>query len=147
MATRAQVVDYRAKQPRHRFNLGKAVIIPHSPRRLILATITLNTGRKMDKDDNKVELISTVGVRGVTGISQLLFRIFRNGKEIYNTKQGVESAGSEQNYAVTFQAIDTNVSGTHKYTLTVENRTSGTTAVLVGPLNFSGLSLRQNDRG
>ncbi|WP_419670133.1 hypothetical protein [Alicyclobacillus macrosporangiidus] len=60
-----------------------------------------------------------------------------------NTQQGVESAGSEQNYVVTFQAIDSNVSGNHTYTLTVENRTAGTTARVVGPVNFSGLSIRR----
>lgn len=143
---KAHVVDYAAKQNRHRFNLGKATVIPHSPRRLILSKITLNTGRKMDKDDNKVELLATVGVRGVKGISQLMFRIFRNGKEIYNTRQGIESAGSEMNYVVSFQAIDSNISGMHTYTLTVENVVKGTTAEIVGPLNFSGLSIRRNDR-
>jgi len=84
-----------------------------------------------------------VGVRGVTGIAQILFRIFRDGKEIFNTQQGIESAGSEQNYAVTFQAEDRNVrSGTHVYTVTAENRTANTRADVVGPISFSGLAVK-----
>lgn len=136
----AQVIDYKATQSRRRFNLTTATTIPHASRRLVLATIRLNTGTSGNITRNKVELLATVGVRGVTGISQIRFRIFRNGTEIYNTQVGIESTGSERNYAVSFQAINSNVSGTHTYTLTVENRTTGTTATIVGPVNFSGLS-------
>lgn len=138
----AQVIDYKATQSRNRFNLSTATTIPHATRRLILATIRLNTGASRDVAVNKVELLATVGVRGVIGIAQIRFRIFRDGREIFNTQEGIESAGSEQNYAVTFQAIDSNVSGSHTYTLTVENRTAGTTATIVGPVNFSGLSIK-----
>nr|WP_282201492.1 exosporium protein C [Collibacillus ludicampi] len=138
-------MDYNAAEPRRRFNLATATTIPHSPNRMRLATIRLNTGPNRDTDDNKVELIGTVGVRGVTGISQLLFRIFRDGREIFDTQQGIESAGSEQNYAVTFQAIDSRVSGTHVYTLTVEDRATGTTANVVGPISFSGLATRRTE--
>jgi hypothetical protein len=143
MKVRVKVNDYDAKQPRRRFNLNKTTTIPHSPNRLRLATIRIFTGRRFNMDDNNVELLATVGVRGVTGIAQLLFRIFRDGREIFNTQQGVESAGSEQNYVVTFQAIDSNVSGRHTYTLTVENRTNGTTARGVGPVNFSALAISE----
>ncbi len=98
-----------------------------------------------DADDNRVELVASVGVRGITGIAQILFRIFRDGREIFNTLQGIESAGSEQNYVVTFQGIDSGVSGHHTYVLTAENRTPGTTANVVGPISFSGLAIRQRD--
>jgi len=92
---------------------------------------------------NRVELVATVGVRGVTGIAQILFKIFRDGVQIFNTIQGIESAGSEQNYAVTFQAIDRNVrSGNHVYTVTAENLTANTRADVVGPISFSGLAVR-----
>jgi len=90
-----------------------------------------------------VDLVATVGVRGVTGIAQILFRVFRDGREIFNTLQGIESTGSEQNYAVTFQAEDRNVrSGAHVYTVTAENRTANTRADVVGPISFSGLAVR-----
>lgn len=138
----ATIIDYKAKEPRKRFNLSAARRIPTSPTRLILSTITLNTGMRKDRDNNRVELVATVGVRGVTGISQLRFRLFRNGLQIYTTQTGVESIGSERNYVMTFQAIDRNVSGFHTYTLTVENVAMGTAANLVGPLSFSGLSIR-----
>jgi hypothetical protein len=140
-----RVLDYKATEPRRRFNLTTAVTIPHSPSRIRLATIRLNIRNMRDVDDNRVELVATVGVRGVTGISQILFRIFRDGREIFNTQQGIESTGSEQNYAVTFQGIDSRVSGKHTYVLTAENRTSGTTAKVVGPISFSGLAIRQRD--
>lgn len=135
-----RVLDYQATQPRSRTNNNRAVHIPLTPKRLILATIRITIPRNVMT--NNVELIATVGVRGQTGIAQLLFRVFRDGREIFNTQQGVESAGSEQNYSVTFQDIDTNVQpGTHTYRLTVENLTRNTTAAVVGPVNFSGLAI------
>lgn len=83
---------------------------------------------------------------GITDISQIVFRIFRNGREIFNTQDGVESAGSEQNYVFTFQAIDTNLkSGANFYQLTVENITPNTQSNLVGPLSFSGLAIKSSE--
>jgi hypothetical protein len=115
-------------------------LIPRSPGRALLATLNVSLPRRA----NRVELIATVGVRGITGIAQVLFRIFRDGDEIFNTVQGIESAGSEQNYAVTFQAIDFNVgAGNHTYSLTAENTTSGTRARVVGPISFSALAIRK----
>lgn len=132
-----RIEDFRASQPRSRFNTTTATTIPRSPSRLRLQTVTIRIARRSD-----VKLIATVGVRGVTGIAQLRFRIFRDGREIFNAQQGVESAGSEQNYIVAFQDIDFNVSPVrHTYTLTVENRTAGTTAQVVGPVNLSALAI------
>ena len=136
-----RILDKAAVQPRRRFNLANSVIIRRSPARSRLATITLLIPKNSQR--NRVDLVATVGVRGVTGIAQILFRIFRDGKEIFNTQQGIESAGSEQNYAVTFQAEDRNVrSGTHVYTVTAENRTANTRADVVGPISFSGLAVK-----
>ncbi|MCM3042441.1 exosporium protein C [Paenibacillus motobuensis] len=135
-----RILDKAAVQPRSRFNLANSVIIRRSPARSRLATITLLIPKNSQR--NRVDLVATVGVRGVTGIAQILFRVFRDGKEIFNTQQGIESAGSEQNYAVTFQAEDRNVrSGTHVYTVTAENRTANTRADVVGPISFSGLAV------
>lgn len=117
----ARVLDKAAVQPRRKFNLARAFTIRRSPGRSRLATIRIRIPA-MNARPNRVELVATVGVRGITGIAQILFRIFRDGKEIFNTVQGIESAGSERNYSVTFQAIDRNVrSGNHTYTLTAEN--------------------------
>lgn len=137
----ARILDKAAVQPRRRFNLANSSIIRRSPSRSLLATITLRI--PANAQPNRVDLVATVGVRGITGIAQILFRIFRNGREIFNTVQGIESVGSEQNYVVTFQAEDRNVrSGTHIYTVTAENRTANTRADVVGPLSFSGLAVR-----
>lgn len=133
-----QILDYQAKQPRSFANRATATRIPQSPNRL---TLTLPI-RITSIRSNKVELIASVGVRGVTGISQILFRIFRDGREIFNTIQGIESTGSEQNYILTFQAIDFNVPiGTHRYSLTAENIQANTTAEVIGPVSFSALAI------
>lgn len=137
-----RILDKAAVQPRRRFNLATSFIIRRSPARSRLATIRLRIPA-VNAQPNRVELVATVGVRGVTGIAQILFKIFRDGVQIFNTIQGIESAGSEQNYAVTFQAIDRNVrSGNHVYTVTAENLTANTRADVVGPISFSGLAVR-----
>jgi len=136
-----RILDKAATQPRSRFNLANSVTIRRSQARNRLATITLRI--PSNSQPNRVDLVATVGVRGVTGIAQILFRIFRDGKEIFNTQQGIESTGSEQNYAVTFQAEDRNVRpGSHVYTVTAENRTANTRADIVGPISFSGLAVK-----
>ncbi|MFD0698759.1 exosporium protein C [Paenibacillus sp. GCM10027628] len=136
-----RILDKDAVQPRSRFNLSRSFTIPRSPKRVVLAAIRLRI--PVNAQPNRVELIATVGVRGITGIAQIRFRIFRDGIEIFNTIQGIESAGSEQNYAVTFQAIDRNVrSGNHVYAVTAENLTANTRADVVGPISFSGLAVQ-----
>ncbi|GIP33760.1 exosporium protein C [Paenibacillus sp. J2TS4] len=137
-----RILDKAAVEPRRRFNLARSFTIRRSPGRSRLATIRIRIP-VLNAQPNRVELVATVGVRGVTGIAQILFRIFRDGIEIFNTQQGIESAGSEQNYAVTFQAIDRNVrSGNHVYTVTAENRTRNTRVDVVGPVSFSGLAVK-----
>ncbi|MDR2995828.1 MAG: exosporium protein C [Bacillus cereus] len=136
------IIDYQATQPISK--TGETTFaIPASPDRAILAKIKLKISRR-DARNNRVELIATVGVEGITEISQVLFRIFRDNVEIFNTQVGIESTDSEQFYAQTFQAIDQDLNcGTHVYSLTVENLTSGTSAEVVGPLSFSGLAIGQ----
>ncbi len=97
-----------------------------------------------DSRNNRVELIATVGVEGITEISQVLFRIFLDNIEIFNTQVGIESTNSEQFYVQTFQATDQNVSsGTHEYSLTVENLISSASTEVAGPLSFSALAIGQ----
>ncbi|MGE7917222.1 exosporium protein C [Lysinibacillus xylanilyticus] len=137
-----QVLDYQATEPLSSFNPGNAFTIPQSPFRVVLASIQINIPATATRN-NRVELISTVGVEGITNISQIVFRIFRNGKEIFNTQDGVESTGSEQTYTFTFQAIDSNlIAGANFYQLTVENITPNTQANVVGPISFSGLAIK-----
>jgi hypothetical protein len=141
MINLVRILDKNAVEPLRRFNLARSFIIPRSPRRVRLATIRIRI--PANAQPNRVELVGTVGVRGITGIAQIRFRIFRDRREIFNTQQGIESAGSEENYVVTFQAIDSNVrSGTHVYTVTTENLTANTRADVVGPISFSGLAIK-----
>ncbi|EJQ60840.1 exosporium protein ExsC [Bacillus mycoides] len=139
------IIDYQATQPINKTG-ETTFVIPHSPNKAILANIKLKISRS-DSRNNRVELIATVGVKGITDISQILFRIFRDNTEIFNTQVGIESTDSEQFYAQTFQAIDKDVScGTHEYSLTVENLTNAASADVVGPLSFSGLAIGQDHK-
>jgi len=140
----ARILDKAAVQPLRRFNLANSFTIQRSPSRSRLASITLRIP-SVNSQPNRVDLVATVGVRGVTGIAQIRFRVFRDGTEIFTTQQGIESAGSERNYVVTFQAEDRDVrSGSHVYTVTAENRTANTRADVVGPISFSGLAVKRS---
>ena len=83
------IIDYQATEPSSRVNNNNPITIPHSPKKIVLASIRINIPKNAKK--NHVQLIATVGVRGVTGTSQILFKIFRDGKEIFRTQEGVES--------------------------------------------------------
>ena len=141
-----RIIDYKATEPVSKVDQISPKMIPHSPKRLKVAHIDITIPRRNAKDNN-VELIATVGLRGVTGTSQLLFRIFRDEKEIFRAQEGVESdPESEVNYIATFQAIDMDVNkGTHRYQVTVENMTNGTEAAVVGPISFSGLAIAPSE--
>ncbi len=121
-----RIIDYQATEPISKVNNNAPIAIPHSPAHVILASIHINIPR-WDANKNHVELIATVGVRGLSGTSQILFKIFRDGQEIFRAQEGVESdPTSEVNYIATFQAIDMNVGrGSHLYQLTAENITNG----------------------
>lgn len=143
------IIDYQATEPLRRVNNNNPIDIPHSPRRIVLATIRITIPRR-DAFHNHVELIGTVGIRGIKETSQILFRVFRDGVEIFRAQEGVESdSSSEVNYIVTLQDIDTNVGqGSHLYQLTAENITNGAEAAVVGPISFSGLAISDGwDKG
>ncbi|WP_313432032.1 exosporium protein C [Siminovitchia terrae] len=142
-----RIIDYEATEPVRKVDRIRPIPITHSPKKLKLAHITITIPRR-DANENDVELIATVGVRGVTGTSQLLFKIFRDGKEIFRTQVGIESdPASEVNYVETFQTIDMDVGkGKHRYQVTVENITPGTEAAVVGPISFSGLAIAPSEK-
>lgn len=141
-----RIVDFNATQPKSSVDVSTAFDIPQFPAFVQLAKIRLVIPEKCRS--TLVELIATVGVQGVTGIAQILFRIFRDGVEIFNTQQGVESAGSEQTYTIAFQAIDKNPEeGSHIYRLTAENIAPNTDAIVVGPISFSGLAIQRKKEG
>ncbi|AZK48881.1 hypothetical protein EIM92_05970 [Paenibacillus lentus] len=90
---------------------------------------------------NTVELTATVGLRGLTGIPRVLFRIFRDGQEIYYATQAVETNFENVNLTA-LTAVDSNVApGVHDYILSVEQVAAATnTARVVGPIVFSALA-------
>jgi len=136
-----RILDKAAVQPRRSFNPAKSFTIQRSPAKSGIAAIPIRIPVKAQP--NRVDWVVTVGVREITGIGQIRFRIFRGNKEIFNTQQGIESTGSEQNYVVTFQAEDRNVrAGTHAYIVTAENLTANTRVDVVGPISFSGLAVK-----
>ncbi|WP_429749529.1 MULTISPECIES: exosporium protein C [unclassified Bacillus (in: firmicutes)] len=139
-----RIIDYQATEPLRKVDEAKAFTIPQSPKKVKLAELQVHIPKKHARE-NHVELILTVGIKGITGIAQIVFRVFRDDQEIFMAQQGIESVDSEQFYIVTFQAIDTNVkAGSHKYRVTAENITKGTTAAVVGPLSFSALAIAKD---
>jgi len=137
-----QILDYQATEPLNTFNPETAFPIPQAPFKILLASIQINIPGTASRNNN-VELLASIGVAGVTDISHIVFRVFRNGKEIYNTQDGVESADSEQNYIFTFQAIDSNlIAGANFYQVFAENITPNAQANIVGPISFSGLAIK-----
>jgi hypothetical protein len=137
-----KIIDYQATEPIRKVNNNNPITIPHSPRNIVLASIRITIPRE-NSNRNHVELIATVGVRGITGTSQILFKIFRDGNEIFRAQEGIEAdPESELNYIATVQAIDTNVrGGSHLYQVIAQNITNGTEAAVVGPISFSGLAV------
>ena len=137
-----QVLDYQATEPLSSFNPAIGFPIPVTPFSVPLASIQL-TIPSSAAGNNKVELFSTVGAEGISNSSQVVFRIFRNGQEIFNTQTGVEPpVASEVNYNLTFQSIDFNLpSGVNLYQLTAENINFNALANIVGPVSFSGLAI------
>jgi hypothetical protein len=133
-----RIIDFQATEPVQRIGQIRPIRIPHSSRNLELATLSIRIPRR-DAFRNQVKLTTTVGIRGVSDTSQILFRIFRDGREIFRAQQGIEAdLTSEQNYIVTFQAIDMDLSeGSHLYRVTAENITFGAEAAVVGPISFS----------
>ena len=74
------IIDYQATQPISK--TGETTFaIPSSPNKAILANLKLRISSR-DSRNNRVELIATIGVEGITGTSQVLFRIFRDNIEV-----------------------------------------------------------------
>lgn len=108
------------------------------PQTIASVTIVLDSTAPTN---NRVELNATVGVAGTSGVAQVIFRIFRDGVQIFVTQQGIQTA-NELFYAIRMTTADFNVpSGAHVYSLTVERSTGGSTASVAGPIALSALAL------
>ncbi|SFS95004.1 hypothetical protein [Marininema halotolerans] len=140
VANRDQILNYQASVPQSVQGVAPSVNIPNTPARVQLAGLgifipTANNG------NNRVQLKATIGVQLVPpASSSSLFRIFRDGGEIFNTEIFLDKVILDNNSS-SFHTIDFNVSaGFHVYTLTVE-QTSGPpmSTQVIGPIVFSGL--------
>ena len=59
-----RIIDYKATEPIRKVDQFPPVVIPHSPERFKVAHIDITIPRR-NANDNKVELIATVGLRGL----------------------------------------------------------------------------------
>ncbi len=132
-----QNLDYQSTRPVPRANQIRPIPITHSPKKLVLASLVITIPRR-NANHNQVELNAEVGIQGLRGTSQVLFKIFRDGEEVFRSQQRVRTG---ENQLVTLHAVDTNVGeGPHTYKLTAENTTNGTDAAVVGPITFNALA-------
>lgn len=133
----AELLDHVVNVPTPITN-GAAINVPQTPagQGIALVRVTIPANRPA----NKVQLDATVGFEGLTGTPRVLFRIFRDGQEIYYAVQPVES-GFETLNLTTLIAADVNVApGVHDYVLSVENLVAGTQARVIGPIVFTALA-------
>ncbi|MNJ39591.1 hypothetical protein D3C77_344680 [compost metagenome] len=118
---------------------GAAINVPQTPagQGIALVRVSIPANRPV----NTVELTATIGLQGLTGIPRVLFRVFRDGHEIYYAVQGIET-GFENVNLTTLVAVDSNVApGVHDYILSVEQINSVVnTARVIGPIVFSALA-------
>ncbi|WP_334072269.1 MULTISPECIES: exosporium protein C [Paenibacillus] len=133
----AELLDHVVNVPTPITN-GAAINVPQTPagQGIALVRVTIPAGRPV----NKVQLDATVGLQGITGIPRVLFRIFRDGQEIYYAVQAVETDFENVNLT-SLIAADVNVApGVHDYVLSVENLVAGTQARVIGPIVFTALA-------
>ena len=133
-----QVIDYKSSVPSSVAGGGVIAIPTGTPVQIadLGVYITPSSARP-----NRVELIATVGVRALVGISDQVFYILRDGVIIFTAQQSANAATATDQTA-TVQTIDFEVSnGFHVYTLQVQNVVAGTTSEVLGPITFSALAL------
>jgi hypothetical protein len=121
---------------------GVAIPVPLTPNRIQIADTGIFIPLGQAGYPNRVEILTTVGFRGDVGTGSILFRLFRDGNEIFYTREGFET-GFEKFYTTTFQMIEINVTEAHHtYSVTAELLTGGTAATVIGPLTISALAIK-----
>ncbi|RCX16666.1 hypothetical protein DFP94_11113 [Fontibacillus phaseoli] len=117
---------------------GAAIDIPQTPAGQGIALVRVTIPAQYPV--NRVQLDATVGLQGIAGIPRVLFRVFRDGTEIYYGLQGIET-GLETFSLTSFIAADINVApGVHDYVLSVEKLGAATQARVIGPIVFTALA-------
>ena len=113
---------------------GVAINVPQTPAGVGLAEVRVTVPHITP---NYVELKATIGVQATLVTGNVLFRIFRDGVEIYYALKSI-GLTTEPYALVTLQAIDLNApAGSHGYTLSIVKFTAGLSATVIGPLNLS----------
>jgi len=143
------ILDYKASVPDNRSGIVGAVI-PQTPQQQALADLGLFLQPYTEPGTNKVILKASVGVEATQPLfnNNLIFRIYRDGFEIYNfiVGVGVPTAGLPAYYLFTFEAVDEAVpSGFHIYLLRVSAaiNTAQSSVRVSGPITFSGLAVSE----
>ena len=81
-----RIVDYQATEPVHKVNQKNPSPIAHSPKKTVLADICITIPGR-DANRNHVELIATVGVRGVSVLHKFYLKFFVMDKKSLGLKK------------------------------------------------------------
>lgn len=131
-----QIIDF-SKSSIGSFSQSLSIPVLAAPSSNVLTQFGLAT-----MQGGNVLLNASIGVQAVTGSPLLLFSIFRGGSPIFTIGTQVSLAGDFE--AVGFSYVDSNAgTGYFAYTMTVSQNNSAATnsAILAGPVEFSGLSM------
>ena len=138
-----QIIDYKHAEPYNNYDLNNMKIISTSPGISLLEKpmklkILPNASR------NRVQITATVGLRGMVGISQIVFKFKNNGESLYKTIVAVESPNPvfDANYFFTFQHVEMDMKpGDHMLDLKAANINEGCVCNLNGPISFTALAM------
>ncbi|WP_405111400.1 hypothetical protein MHH28_02630 [Paenibacillus sp. FSL K6-1217] len=131
-----QIIDF-SRSAITSFSQSISIPVPLSPSSYILTEFGLATAL-----GGSVLLNATVGVQTTLGNPNLLFTLLRSGTPVFTLLATAPGAGQYDSLSLSY--VDFNFpSGYFAYTLTIAQVNSSTlnTATLIGPVDFSGLSL------
>ena len=131
-----QIIDF-SKSGLTSFSQGIAVPVLGTPSSNTLTQFGLATAQ-----GGSVLLNASIGIQTVLGSPELLFTILRGGTPVFTLRASAPAAGQFDPISLSY--VDGNVpAGYYGYTLTVSLMNSAllNAANLIGPVDFSGLSL------
>lgn len=115
------------------------ISVPITPQVAVLASANLTLPNDSPLN-NRVELNATIGIAAILNIPQVIFRLYRDGTQIFASQQGLQNA-AEQFYVIRLITADFNVPpGTHIYSLSVEVTSQNEPAAVAGPITLSALA-------
>ncbi|GGF70817.1 hypothetical protein GCM10010912_15040 [Paenibacillus albidus] len=131
-----QVIDF-GKSVLSSFSQSISIPVAGSPSSNALPEFGLATAQA-----GNVILNASVGIQTVLGSPDFLFSILRGDTTIFTVKASAMAVKLYESYC--FSYVDTNVPAgyfSYKLTVSIVNPSASNTANLIGPVNFSGLSL------